>query len=448
MEQVHKIRKGLTIRLKGSPERVLSKMLKSSIYAVKPTDFNCLKPELLVEEGDIVEAGSPIFCDTKNHKIICTAPVSGKIKAIVRGAKRSLIAVEILADEECTYKKFDIPSTLSPSLIIETLLSSGAWLFFKQRPFNIIADPTKTPQHIFISGFRSTPLSADIDFLVNGEKANFQAGIDILKKLTPGKVHISLNANYPPNPVLDNATGAVKHYFSGKHPAGNVGVQINEIAPLTKQSLYWTVDPQHVIAIGKLFTQGIYDVSKIIALCGNGVEKPRYYRVHQGLQCSAISNLLINNQEYRIISGDVLTGSNIGENGFLSFYDNEITVIPEGNKSEFLGWIMPRTHKFSVSRSYFSWLFPHKEYNLDTNVNGGHRAFFATGKYEQVLPLDIHVPYLIKAILANDIDKMEELGIYEIVEEDIALCEFVCPSKIEMQKILRQGINSLLSELS
>ncbi len=448
MEKVYKIKKGLSLKLEGQAERVLSKTLKSTVYAVKPSDFNQLTPKLLIEEGTKVKAGTPLFCDKNNNSIICTSPISGTVQSVVRGEKRIILAVTIQADDEMVYESFPIPQELTRENITNILLSSGAWLFFKQRPFNIIADTDKIPEHIFISGFATAPLAADPDFLVNGEKSNFQAGIDILNKLTTGKVHLSLHAHYPPNPTFENVKGVEKHYFSGVHPVGNVGVQIDKIAPLTKNSNYWTINPQHVIALGKLFTQGIYDVSKIIALAGHGVEKPRYFRVVTGLHCSAIKNLLMTDQHYRIISGDVLTGTSIGEDGFLSFYDNEITVIPEGDTYEFMGWMMPRFSKFSAYRSYFSWLMPDKVYNLNTNVNGGERAFFFTGKYEKVLPIDVYVTYLMKAILANDIDKMEALGIYEVVEEDIALCEFICPSKIEMQKILRQGINALLSELS
>ncbi|MDR3235106.1 MAG: Na(+)-translocating NADH-quinone reductase subunit A [Prevotellaceae bacterium] len=449
MSKVIPIHKGLDISLKGSAEKVVARITPSVDYAVKPTDFQGLTPKLTVNEGDVVLAGAPLFVDKYNPDIRFVSPISGTVSNIVRGDKRKLLAVVVTPAEEQSHVKHDIHdlATMPREEVIKLLLESGAWAFLKQRPYGILAKPTDTPKGIFISGFNSAPLAPDIDFTLTNESATFQKGIDVLLKLSRN-VHLSIQTDISANSIFKKVKGVEMHTFEGPHPAGNVGVQIHHLSPINKGEVAWTIDPQHVVALGRLFLTGVYDVSKMVALVGSEVKRPRYFRLSAGVNISPLQSYIDASHNPRYISGDVLTGSNIGTDGYLGFYDTMISVIPEGNHYEFMGWANPfRMKKYSMSRSYFSWMFPDKEYALDTNVNGGQRAFVMTGEYEKVLPMDIYPVYLLKAILAEDIDKMEQLGIYEVIEEDLALCEFVCTSKIDVQQILRQGINLMIKEM-
>ena len=451
MSNVIRLRRGLDISLKGKAEKIFSKGKLAETYAVKPTDFPNLTPKLIVKVGDAVKAGTPLFFDKYHPDIQFASPVSGTISEVRRGDRRKLLEVVITPDAEQAYEKFEVPdlAKLARENILELMLKSGVFPFIVQRPYGIVANPNDIPRDIFISGFDTAPLAPDIDFALTGEGESFQAGINVLSKLTNGKVHLSLPHNISATSVIKNTKGVVLHTFKGQHPAGNVGVQINNIAPLNKGEIIWTTTPQHVVTIGRLFTKGIYDTSCLVAVVGSEVKKATYVRALPGAALSSFKEYFNPESNVRHISGNVLTGTALAEDGHTSFYHNQLTVIPEGNYYEFFGWAKPfRTKKFSFSHSYFSWLMPNKEYKLDTNLNGGERNFVVTGSYEKVLPMDILPIYLIKAILAEDIDKMEQLGIYEVVEEDIALCEFIDPSKSNMQQILRNGINLMIKEMS
>lgn len=449
MSKIIKISKGLDISLKGSAEKVLAKFPLSADYAVKPIDFQGLTPKLSVKEGDAVLAGTPLFVDKYRPDIQFVSPVSGTVKEIVRGDKRKLLAVTLTPAAEQHYLRHDIKplDSLLREELIAFMLESGVWPFIRQRPYGIVAKPDDKPKAVFISCFDTAPLAPDIEYILTGEAEAFQKGIDILHKLCD-KIHIGTTESPSANSIIPKIKGVTTHAFSGPHPAGNVGVQLHHLSPLNKGEVVWTITPQHVVSLGRLFLKGIYDVAKIVALVGSEVKRPRYFRIIDGANIAVIHEQLNNNKPARYISGNVLTGTNVGANGHLGFYDSMITVIPEGEHHEFLGWANPfRMKKYSVSRSYFSWIFPKKEYSLDTNINGGQRAFVMTGEYEKVLPMDIYPVYLLKAILAEDIDKMEQLGIYEVIEEDLALCEFVCTSKIDVQDILRRGINLMIKEM-
>ncbi|MDR0725799.1 MAG: Na(+)-translocating NADH-quinone reductase subunit A [Prevotellaceae bacterium] len=449
MSRTIKFRKGLNIKLKGSAEKVLSTAAASSAYAVKPADFKGLTPRLCVKQGDEVKAGTPVFFDKYKPEIQFVAPVSGTVEAINRGERRKLLEVVIKPDAKNVREKYKITEELlnNREQIIELMLKAGYWPFIIQRPYGIIANPADKPKSIFVSGIDTAPLAVDMAFLLLGQEEYFQKGIDVLSKLTEGKVYLGLDADDMAS-KLNKITNAEITLFTGKHPAGNVGVQIHHIDPINKGDIVWTVDAQHVAALGRFFATGVYSAEKIIALCGSKVKRPQYYKLMAGASVSALSNLIDHSESTRYISGNVLTGTAISKDGYVGFYDNRISVIPEGDEYEFLGWAMPRFKKFSASKSYFSWLTPNKLYDLDTNLNGGERAFVVTNQYEKVLPMDIYPVYLLKAILAEDIDKMEQLGIYEVIEEDLALCEFVCTSKIEVQDILRKGINLMIKEMS
>lgn len=452
MSKPIKIKRGLNVPLRGSAEKVLVRLEKAETYGVKPTDFPGLVPKLNVAVGDKVMAGSTLFHDKYRPEVIFSSPVSGEVVDIRRGERRVILEVVVKADSgETAYEDFGTasPDKLSRDEVIAKLLKAGVWPYIKQRPFGIIANPADTPKSIFISCFDTSPLAPDLDFAVQGEEQAFQAGIDAIRKLTPGKVHLGLNADFPPAKAFANAKGVEFHYFTGPHPAGNVGVQIHHIEPINKGEVVWVVNPMDVIIIGRLFLKGVYDATKVIALVGSEVIKPRYFKLISGASVESIVKNNINTQtQVRIISGNVLTGTRVDKLGYLGFYDTMVTVIPEGNKHEFFGWIAPGIDKHSASRAFLSKLIPGKRFTIDTNMHGGHRAMVVTGQYEKVMPMDIYPMYLIKAILANDIDRMEQLGIYEVVEEDMALCEYVCPSKTEMQAILRKGIETIIKELS
>ncbi len=444
-----KLKKGLNIKLAGEAAKVLQKLPLPEIFVIKPTDFAGLIPKLVVKEGDEVRAGTSLFSDKNNEAVKFCSTVSGEVIEIVRGEKRKILEVKILTDKEIKYVAVNKanPNDLSRENIIETILNSGAWPFIRQRPFGIIANPDETPKSIFISAFDSNPLAPDNDFIMQGNEENFQTGLDALVKLTNGKVHLNINAASTPAAIFTNARGVVINKISGPHPAGNVGVQIHHIDPVNKGEAVWYINLQDILIIGKLFNEGKFDASRVVALTGSQINDPKYYKTLVG--CS-IKNIIadggLKEGENRIISGNILTGSQIPPDGYMGFYDSQITVIPEGHEFEFMGWLTPGFNKYSLSRTFFSWLTPDKKHNLNTNMHGEERPFVMTGEYEKVFPMDIYPVQLLKSILTEDIDMMEKLGIYEVVEEDFALCEFVCTSKIKSQEIIRRGLDIVRRE--
>ena len=450
MSKIITLRKGLDINLVGKPQTTLAEAPMASEYALSPLDFEGVTPKLLVKVGDRVKAGTALFFNKFNERVLFTSPVSGTVAAVNRGEKRRILTVTVTPDPVQEYEAFAAPAPgeATRDQIVELLLRSGLWPMLVQRPYGIIADPAQTPKAIFISAFDSAPQAPDYNFVLQSEQKNLQTGIEVLRKLTPGKVHLSVLAKAEGR--MPSLQGVELHTFAGKHPVGNVGVQIHHIDPINKGDIVWTVNIQDLAIIGRLFNEGRVDMTKIIAVAGSEIEHPQYVRVIGGAKVESIVAGNVRAQRegdsVRFISGNVLTGTKTALDGFLGFYANQLTAIPEGNKYELLGWAMPRFGKFSVSRAYFSWLCPRKAYDLDTNMNGGERPFVVTGLYERYLPMDIYPMYLLKACLAGDIEKMENLGIYEVVEEDFALCEFVDPSKTEIQQIIRDGINLMIKE--
>jgi len=449
MPKVIKIKRGLDIHLLGEPEKVI--VAKPCYrYAVKPPDFHGLFPKLLVKEGDAVLAGTPLFRDKYREKILFASPVSGTITGVVRGEKRVLLEVRIEAEKDITYVDFgrEEPAGMERRDIAGKLLQSGVWPVLRQRPYGIVANPDDVPKAIFVSCFDTAPLAPDMDFIVEGQAESFQTGLDALIRLTPGVVHLNLDANKNRSEVFLKAQGVRINFFSGPHPAGNAGTQIHHLDPVNKGEVVWYLRPQDVITIGRLFRQGRYDASAIIALTGSEVLKPCYYRIVRGTSIGEIVENNLSGAELRFISGHVLTGARIEHDGYLGFYDHQVTVIPEGHRREFLGWAMPGWRKYSTSRSFPAWLAPARKYRLDTNMNGAVRPIVMTGYFEKVFPMDIYPVNLIKAILAKDIDLMENLGIYEVEEEDFALCEFVDTSKMNIQQIVREGLDLVRKEMS
>ena len=448
MSNIIKIKKGFTINLKGKAEKTIAESPQPETFALKPTDFHGItRPKLLVAEGDNVKAGSPLFYDKLLEGIMFCSPVSGEVVEIKRGAKRKILEVKILSDKKIEYLEYDKHSVSDVAKVTredatELMKKSGVWPNIIQRPFGVIANPDDTPKSIFISSFDTHPLAPDYDFIFNGQENYFQVGVEVLKKFTSGKIHLGLNGNDEVSKVFAHTKEVEVYKISGKHPAGNVGTLIHHVDPVNKGDVVWTVNPFGVIQIGKLFLEGTYDASKIIALAGSEVKNPQYYKTYTGSSINKFVEGNLNSDHVRYISGNVLTGEKIASDGYIGFYDHQVSVIPEGDQYEMFGWVLPTFKKLSFYRALglFSFLMPKKEYALSTNTNGEERAFVLSGMFEKVTPLDILPTYLIKAILAEDYDEMEELGIYEVIEEDLALCEFIDVSKNDIQKILREGI--------
>ncbi len=449
MSNVIKIRKGYDIKLVGSAEQKFGETPSVSHYALIPDDFNGVIPKLEARAGDKVLAGDPIFYSKENEKIKVCAPVSGEIAEVVRGEKRKILAIRILPDKETQYRDFGAkdPSSLSREEVIDTMLKGGVWPSLQMRPYGRFARPDDKPKSIFISAMNTNPLAPDMNFVVSGLEEEFQTGLDALAKLTEGKIHLSLEAGVTPSPVYANAKGVDLHYFEGPHPAGNVGTQIHRIDPLNKGEVVWTMRPQDVIVLGRLFKEGKYRPERVVALTGSEVEQPQYYRLTSGASLTALIGSGIKGENNRYITGNVLTGRNAGKEGYLGYNDEQLTVIPEGDETEFLGWVLPGFGKFSLSRTFFSWLTPNKKFKLNTNMHGEERAFVVTGQYEQVFPFDIYPQQLIKAIMVRDIELMENLGIYEVTEEDFALPEVICTSKMPLQETVREGLDFMYKEL-
>lgn len=446
------LKHGLNIPISGTAAQKTRKTVVPDVIAVKPVDFKGLIPRLLVKEGDKVLAGSPVLADKKNPDILVTSPVSGTVKEIVRGEKRKLLAVNIKADEKQEFVDFGVqkPADMTASEVKALLLQSGLWPALIQRPYGVLADPDIEPKAIFVSAFNTAPLAAVPEFALKDEFENIQTGVNVLGKLTKGGVHFSLNSeNYSGTP-FHKIENVIQHVFSGKHPAGNVGVQISHISPIMKGDTVWTVSLLLLAAIGKLFNTGKYNMARKIAVTGPKAIEPAYVDALPGINMKDIAEFYDNSaNDIRFISGDVLTGKNVGAEGSLGFFDNQISLIHEGTERELLGWAKPfRFGKFSSSRTYFSWLCPKKTYDMDTNKNGGPRAFVVSDVYSKVLPMEIFPVYLVKACLAGDIDKMEKFGIYEVLPEDLALCEYVDPSKNDIQAIIEKGIDLMIKEMA
>lgn len=439
------LKKGFDLNLKGDAEAVLAKVKQPATFAVRTDAFRGLSPipKVVVEVDDEVKAGDVLFFDKKNPDVKYLAPVSGKILAINRAAKRRISDIVIAADNKVEYKeleKFDL-SKGSREELVAYLQENGAWPLIKQRPFGIIPETEAIPKNIFISTFDSGPLAPDADFVIKGKEKAFQKGLDVLAKLTPGKVHLGLNAkaDLAPSTAFTEAANVEKHWFAGKHPVGNVGIQIHHIDPINKGDTVWTMDIQDVALLGNIFLKGKYVAERVIAITGAELNTPHYVKTHMGAN---VSNFLKDNLKHdhvRVVAGDALTGKKINPDGFLRTSDDQITVLKEGDEHELFGWLLALAPRPSASNAFPS--ISNFKYTPTTNTRGEERAFVVTGQYEKVLPMDIYPQHLMKAILVNDLERMEGLGIYELEEEDIAICEFACTSKQNLQEILREGLD-------
>jgi Na+-transporting NADH:ubiquinone oxidoreductase subunit A len=444
-----RIKKGLNINLVGAAEQTTSPAVSSNVYALNLNDFHGITPKMMIKEGAEVKAGEPIFFNKNKEEMLFVSPVSGELVEIVRGARRKILTLKILADKQQEYhetKPLDLDK-LDADGIKQALLKSGCWPFVKQRPYDIIANPDKTPKAIFISGCSTSPLAADVDYVLQGKEEQLQAAISTLGKLTPGKVHVSVgNTSVSP---FASIKGIDLHKVSGPHPAGLVGTQINKIDPVNKGEVVWTISPQDLVILGEFVLTGKFNAERTVALAGSCVKAPKYYTTKIGAEVSTFLYASgVKDEKFRLINGDVLTGYKIKPDGHLGFYNNTVCAIPEGDDYEFFGWNKPVFNKISSTRALtFSWLNPKKKYDLDTNTNGEHRAFVVTGRYEEVFPLDIYPLQLLKACMVKDLDEMEQLGLYEVAPEDFALTEFICISKQPHQQIIREGLDLLHQEI-
>lgn len=448
MPEVIKLRKGLDIRLKGSAVKELVSVDAPKAYALVPDDFTGVTPKVVVSEGQSVKAGEALFVDKKHPEVKFVSPVSGTVAAVNRGARRKVMSIVVTPDAKQEAVEFGVKSvhSLNGEQVKQALLESGLFAFLRQRPYDVVANPESRPKAIFVSAFDSKPLAPDFEYVIKGNEVDFQVGLSALAKMAPTFLGVCGKQSCP---NIVDAKNVEITVFKGKHPAGNVGVQINHVKPINKGDIVWTVGAEEVIFIGRLFNKGKVDFTRTIAVAGSQVTNPAYAKVILGAQIATLVNgRLKTGCVNRIINGNVLTGPVVTPEGYLGAFSNMVTVIPDGSdKHEILGWAMPRFNEFSVSRAYFSFLFPKKEYVLDARLKGEERHMINSNEYDKVFPMDIYPEYLVKAIIAGDIEKMEAAGIYEVAPEDFALCEFVDSSKLELQRIVREGLMKLRSEM-
>ena len=448
MHRVVKITKGLNINLKGAPVAELTQVNAGKLYALMPADFTRVVPKVVVKPEDCVKAGDPLFVDKSIPELQFVSPVSGKVVAVNRGERRRVLSVVVESDgkfESVEHKAKDVLS-LSADDVKADLLKAGLFAFMRQRPYDVIANPADAPRAIYVSAFDTKPLAVDFEFALKGNEEDFQTGLDALSRIAP--VHLGICACQKSTALLvaKNVTTTV---FKGPHPAGDVGVQINKTAPVNKGEIVWTIGAEEVIFIGRLFNKGKVDFTRTIAVVGSEVKNPSYSKVVLGASLSALLEGRVDSEnEVRVINGNVLTGKKTAADSFLGAFSTEVTVIPEVlGGDEMLGWIAPRFSMFSTSHSYLSWLMPGRKYAIDARIKGGERHMIMSHEYDKVFPMNIYPEYLIKAIITGNIDKMEQLGIYEVAPEDFALCEFVDSSKLELQRIVREGLDKLRAEM-
>lgn len=448
MANVIKLRKGLDINLKGKAAKQKFSVKAAAQYALVPDDFVGMTPKVVVREGDKVKAGDALFVNKKQTDVKFASPVSGVVQAVVRGDRRKVLRVVVEADKDQQYVDFGQKqvASLDGDAVVKTLLEAGLFGYINQLPYAVSTTPDQKPRAVFVSALRDMPLAGDFEYELQGNEEDFQTGLTALSKVAP--VYLGIGAKQT-SKALTEAKDVEVNVFDGPCPAGNVGVQVNNIAPVNKGEVVWTVDPTAVIFFGRLFRTGKVDLRRLVAVAGSEITKPEYAEMLVGQPIAdLLEGRLAAKNHVRIINGNPLTGRKATMDDFVGGHTSEITVIPEGdNVDEMLGWILPRTNDFSVSRSYFSWLFgKNKEYALDARVKGGERHMIMSGEYDKVLPMDIYAEYLIKAIIAGDIDSMEQLGIYEVAPEDFAVAEFVDSSKLKLQHIVRQGLDMLRKE--
>ena len=441
MSKLIKLRKGLDVNLKGKAALETVSVKCPGEYALVPDDFCGMKPKVVVNEGDTVLAGDALFVDKKHPEVKFVSPVSGTVTLVERGDRRKLLSVRVKSDGKQQSREFDLKGDIKA-----VLMESGMFAFFRQRPYDVVANPEDKPKAIFVSAFNSMPLSQDFSYVVKGQEEEFKAGIKALSAIAKVNLGISVAQS---KTFLNDVPNCEVTVFDGPAPAGNVGVQINHVDPINKGEVVWTIGAEEVIFVGRLMKTGRVDLTRTIAVAGSEVKKPAYATIKVGQKLDTLLQGQISDEaSLRIINGNVMTGIKTSKDGYLAAHATEVNVIPEGDHAdEFMGWIMPRFNTFSTHRSYLSWLFgKKKEYVFDARVKGGERHMIMSGEYDKVFPMDIFAGYLIKAIITGDIDRQEALGIYEVAPEDFAIAEFVDSSKLELQRIVREGLDILRKE--
>ena len=441
-----KIKKGLDLPIKGVAECHTSDARSVVDYALKPTDYVGLVPRLLVGEGDRVRRGDALLCDKHDERIRLTSPVDGVVKAVVRGEKRQLQAVVVEREGETEVRRYDNKD------VKEAMLQSGLWSKMRQRPFGTIASPDDRPKSIVVSAFDSAPLAPDYDYVLQGREEYFCQGLRALATLTDGVLHVCFRPEQRlANRVQEIVGGKISaHYIVGPHPAGNVGTQIARLCPIDKGNRVWTMNPQDVAVLGRLVRTGEYCPERVVAVAGPAARSPQYYQVVAGACVETlVKEHLPEEEAVRIVSGNVLCGTRIEHDGFLGSYDSMLTLLPEGNYYDFMGWLMPGVRKHSFSRTFLSGFAPERKVlkpRFDTNRHGDVRPFVFTGNFERVFPFDIYPLQLIKACIVGDMELQEQLGIYEVEPEDFALCEYIDISKTDIQPIIREALEKLRKE--
>jgi len=448
MAKVHRVRKGYDLKLIGSPSSILVVAPQPQRVTLYPEDFKNFSPKLSVKEGDRILAGDAVFYAKADPSVLVPSPVSGIVARVVRGEKRVLQFVEIAPDAVNEYRDFGAakPSDLDRAQILEKLKASGVWSLVQMRPYGVVAKPGDQPKAVFVNSMDTAPHAPHIDVQLAGREQSFLEGMEVVKRLSDRTVLTVREGRSLP--VFESLNGVEIHLFSGPHPSGNASLHIQQSSPLNKSEVIWTLTAQDVCVLGELFLTGTCRLERVISLTGSGVREPKHIKVLPG---SALSGILANQVEadgIRIISGNVLTGVHVAKQDALHYYHHQIATLPEGDQPDFLGWLLPGFGKFSLSRTFFSWLTPSKTFALDTNMHGEQRNFVMTGQYDRVFPFDIYPLQLLKAMWASDIDKMEQLGIYEVVEEDFALCEVICTSKQPLQELVREALDTVYTEMN
>lgn len=440
--------KGYDIKLRGASEKEVM-VVPVKHFAIQPPNFRGIAPipKLMVEIGQKVKVGDPVFFNKMTPDIHYVSPVSGEVIAINRGEKRAITEIVVRADDQQSHRKYTAPELgkAGREELVNFLLGSGVWPLINRRPFDKVPDPSEVPDNVFISTFSTAPMAVDRAFLLEGKEVEFHKGLEVLSHLTSGKVYLGLSAKgaEAPASVFSDAPHSEKVYFSGPHPAGNVGVHIHHISPIGAKGVVWTMTVQDVATLGGLFTKGEFDSSRLVALSGTPFVKPGYVRTYLGAKIEELVSENVRKEHVRFVSGDVLSGNAKESGGFVDWNSEQITALKEGDYHEMFGWLLPIKPRPSISRTFPNFLFGDMKFEADTNTHGERRAFVVTGQYESVLPMDIYVQHLMKAITYNDIEEMEGLGIRELTEEDVAICEFVCTSKQPLQQLLREGLTVL-----
>ena len=449
MVKIIKLRKGLDIKLAGEAEKKKMQLKPNGKFSLAPADFVGVTPKVVVKEGDKVKAGDALFINKNYPDVKFASPVSGTVKAVVRGERRKVLGVVVNADDKQDFVDFGVKNVgqMNGDEVINSLLEAGIFGYINQLPYAVSATPAERPKGIFVSALRDKPLAADFEYELQGQEREWQAGLTALSRIA--KTYLGIGAKQTAK-ALTEAKDVEVTAFDGPCPAGNVGVQVNHISPVNKGEVVWTVEPTAVLFIGRLMLTGKVDLRRMVAFAGSEVKAPQYVDMLVGQELQTlVSNSYDKSHKVRIINGNVLTGTPTTAEGYLGAHTSEVTIIPEGDDAdELAGWIMPRLNQFSQNRSYFSWLMGGKRYKLDARIKGGQRHMIMSGEYDKVMPMDIYPEYLVKAIITGNIDKMEQLGIYEVSPEDFALAEFVDSSKLELQRIVREGLDMLRKENS